>query len=283
MFDGVRIYYNLGNGMRSGVQLGAELERADALGYDFIKTYVRLPDVLQQRVIRDAHARGIAVSSHEIYPAVAYGADHVEHVSGTSRRGYSPKVSRTNRTYQDVIALLTESRMTITPTMSLMGGFNYAVGRDPSMLDDPRMIAFFPPSTLESFRRRGDGARRDLDAAWARIAPVGETVRRVVEGGGRVIAGTDAPIIPYALSLHTEIENYVDGGLTPFQALQSATVVPAEAFGAGADLGAIEPGKLADLVVVQGNPLRNIKDARRVEVVVKNGEVFTLEELLRGN
>ena len=282
MFDGARIYYNLGNGMRSGSHLAAELEFADAAGYDLIKTYVRLPDVLQRRVIREAHDRGIAVTSHEIYPAVANGADHVEHIGGTSRRGYSPKVTRTSHTYSDVISLLTESGMTITPTVSLGSGFSYVVATDPAVLDDVRMTTFFPQAMLESLRRRASQTQRDMDGAWARLARMTETVRRVVRGGGRVIAGTDAPIVPYGLSLHAELELYVMGGLTPFEALQTATSVPAAAFGAGEDLGTIRTGTLADLVVVRGNPLENISDARRVEVVVKNGEVFTVEELLRG-
>ena len=81
-------------------------------------------------------------------------------------------------------------------------------------------------------------------------------VAEVVKGGGRVIAGTDSPINPYGLSLLLEIEHYVRGGLTPAEAIRTATAVPAEAMGLGADLGTIEAGKLADLTIVDGNPLR---------------------------
>ena len=73
------------------------MERAAALRYDLVKTYVRLQDAVQRRVITEAHALGMPVTSHELYPAVANGADGVEHVSGTSRRGYSTKVTARNR------------------------------------------------------------------------------------------------------------------------------------------------------------------------------------------
>jgi hypothetical protein len=73
-----------------GGMVDAQLARAEALNFDFIKTYVRLPDLLQKRVIEGAHRAGMPVTSHEIYPAVAYGADGVEHIRGTSRRGFSP-------------------------------------------------------------------------------------------------------------------------------------------------------------------------------------------------
>ena len=101
-FDGSRIYYSGGVPLAGGGQLPQELQKTTQLGYDLIKTYVRLDDRLQKQVIDFAHANGMPVTSHEIYPAVASGADGVEHIRGTSRRGYSPKVTALNRSYQDV-------------------------------------------------------------------------------------------------------------------------------------------------------------------------------------
>lgn len=103
----------------------------------------------------------------------------------------------------------------------------------------------------------------------------------VYAGGGRVIAGTDSPINPFGLALHIELELYVFGGLTPYEALRTATVNAAEALGMSSQLGTIEAGKLADLAMVDGDPLADIRNARRVKKVMKDGEVFTLEELLK--
>jgi imidazolonepropionase-like amidohydrolase len=107
-------------------------------------------------------------------------------------------------------------------------------------------------------------------------------VADVVKGSGRVIAGTDSPIIPYGLALLMELEHYVRGGLSPADAIRTATVVPAEAMGLGRELGTIEKGKLADLVLVDGNPLSTITDIRRTRSVVKDGVVYEVEALLRG-
>jgi len=96
-----------------------------------------------------------------------------------------------------------------------------------------------------------------------------------------VTAGTDAPINPYGLSLLMELENYVAGGLTPVEVLRTATRVPAEAMGVGNQLGSIERGKLADLVIVDGNPLANIRDLRRVKRVMKDGRLYDLDSLTR--
>lgn len=82
------------------------------------------------------------------------------------------------------------------------------------------------------------------------------------------------------MSLHTELQVFVDAGLTPYQALRSATLWAAETVGVSSDLGSIEPGKLADLVIVNGDPLTNIRDALNVEQVIRNGEVLPIDRLL---
>ena len=282
-FDGARIYYAGGVPLAGGAQLPQELQKTTELGYDLIKTYVRLDDRLQKQVIDFAHANGMPVTSHEIYPAVASGADGVEHIRGTSRRGYSPKVTALFKSYSDVIDLLTASKMTITPTIGITGGaFPLMLARDPSRLDDPRFRTLFPASVVGDMEKQAKSiAPKNFDAMTAVVKPMGDLVRRVVKGGGIVIAGTDSPIFPYALAYHTELEIFQQSGLTPFEVLQTATVRAAEALGEAANLGSVEAGKLADLVIVTDDPLVDVKNARKVRTVIKNGEVHTVESLLK--
>src|SRR5262249_58196254 len=122
-----------------------ELERATMLGVDFFKTYVRLPDRLQKRVDDYAHSIGRPVTSHERYPAVAFGIDGVEHLRGTSRRGYSPKLSATSRAYHDVVDLIAKSGITLTPTIGIQGAFAARETGDRTLLFDPR-LALYPRS-----------------------------------------------------------------------------------------------------------------------------------------
>ena len=77
--------------------------------------------------------------------------------------------------------------------------------------------------------------------------------------------------MPYGLGLHVELESYVHAGLTPFQALQTATVNAAQALGLGDELGTIEPGKLADLAFLGGDPLLDIRNTRDVKRVMRGG------------
>jgi Tol biopolymer transport system component/imidazolonepropionase-like amidohydrolase len=279
-FDGDRIYYTGALAIGDGEELEQEMKRALALEYDMVKTYVRLSDPLQKAAIEKAHAAGIFVTSHEVYPAVAYGVDGIEHLSGTSRRGFSPKLTQLRRTYQDVVELISRSGVYFTPTIGIQGGYALALAGEPDLLErEARFLALFPPFVQESFRSRPQTP--DVATAQRLVAPLFATIDRIHEQGGRIVAGTDSPIIPYGLSLLLEIEQLSNAGLGPMAALESATRVAAEGLGAGDELGTIEPGKVADLVLLAGDPTEDIRNLRKTEMVVVNGRMLTVEQLLK--
>ena len=150
--DGDRIYYTGAHAIGDVEELAQEMQRAFDLQYDLIKTYVRLPDPLQKLVIEEAHRQGFYVTSHELYPAVAYGVDGIEHVAGTSRRGFSPKLTALRQSYDDVIELVARSGVYYTPTVLIYGGFSLARAREPNLLlDDARFVALFPPWSRNRF------------------------------------------------------------------------------------------------------------------------------------
>ncbi len=279
-FDGDRVYYGGALALNDGEELEEEVKRALALDYDLVKTYVRLPDALQKEVIEKAHAAGMYVTSHEVYPAVAYGIDGIEHLSGTSRRGFSPKLTQLRRSYDDVVELIARSGVFFTPTVLIQGGYALALAREPSLLEDVRLLALFPPFAQESLKRaNGPG---DPKLSREVVEPMFKTIDAIHDRGGKVVAGTDSPIVPYGLGLLLEVEALAEAGLGPMAAIESATRVAAEALGAGDDLGTIEPGKIADLVLLGGDPLEDIKNVRKTEMVVMNGRLSSVEQLLKG-
>jgi imidazolonepropionase-like amidohydrolase len=278
-FDGDRIYYTGALALNDGEELEQEMKRALALGYDLVKTYVRLPDPLQKEVIAKAHAAGVFVSSHEIYPAVAYGVDGIEHMSGTSRRGFSPKLTELRRSYDDVVELVARSGVYFTPTVLLQGAWERVLASEPGILDETRFQTLFPPFVKDGFSRGSPGGGPGDPEKIA--APLFSTIGRIHERGGKVIAGTDSPILPFGLSLLLEIEQLSDAGLGPMGAIESATRVAAEALGAGDELGTIEPGKIADLVLLASDPSADIRNIRKTEMVVVNGRLLTVEQLLK--
>ncbi len=278
--DGNRIYYGAATSINSDEQLDRELNRAVRLGYDLIKTYVRMPDAMQQRITTFAHAHGIPVSSHEIFPAMRYDVDAVEHIGGTSRRGYSPKITAMNHSYQDVIQLLAKSGMNITPTASLQGGFHAMAAKYPDFYENRQYKVFYSEEYTNAMQASAAQIIKISPGYLSNFAQLQKGVKALMAAGAHITTGTDSPFVPYGYSLHTELQSFVDAGLTPYEALRSATIWAAETVGVSKDLGSVEPGKLADLVIVNGDPLANIRDALNVDQVICNGEVLPITWLL---
>ena len=299
-----RVYYPMAVPVSNVAQLEMELQRAKALQFDLIKSYVRMPELQQRRIVEFAHAMGVPSSSHEVYPAAFIGSDGTEHITGTSRRGFSPKVASLQRSYDDVAQLWGKAQMTMTPTLALGGATLRAViASDSSVRSDPRLRLYAlwnrSSATGESGAqqagdaqgagggrrgggggggggRAGAGRGRGGAAADDTLGP-GNLIMRTMRAGTRIVAGTDTP---NAINLHAELAAYVAAGMTPFEALKTATVNPAVAL--NLDAGSIQGGKLADLAIVEGNPLQDINAARRVRRVIVNGRVYSVEELLAG-
>jgi Tol biopolymer transport system component len=261
-----RVYYKMGVAISSDLQLGMELERARILGFDLLKSYVRMPDIQQRHIVEFAHSIGIPASSHEIYPAAFDGIDSVEHVGGTSRRGYSPK-NTLDHSYDDVARIEGAAHMTMTPT--LIPEMRAFLDEQPQMRSDPRLD--MDPPWLKAQILASPAQPAEAMAANAK------EVMDIQKAGGRIVSGTDEP---EAMYLHSELAAYVHFGMTPYEALKAATVTPANFL--GLDAGVIAPGKLADIVLVEGNPLENIANAHKVRRVIANGRMFTIEELLSG-
>jgi Tol biopolymer transport system component len=278
--DGGRVYYNFMRPTTSPEQLALELSRADELEYDLIKTYVRLPISSQRKVVELAHRKGLPLSSHYLYPAVNVGMDGMEHVGATNRLGYSHTISRLGRAYQDVTGLFAASGMSVTPTLFLAAVL-YA--EDKSLFEDPRTRALVPPWEYARLAAKVAEAAKDTPANELNRAALPGWVGMLLSihrAGGLVISGTDAPLDDVALSLHQNLRAMVRHGFTPHEALTTATRNPARWLGLSDQLGTVEPGRLADLVAVQGDPLTDIRAAAAVRFVVAGGVVRKVDDLI---
>lgn len=274
--DGGRIFYNFMRPVTEPGQMALELSRAKALSYDLIKSYVRQPVQAQRDVTAWAHAHGIPVTSHYHFPALAFGLDGMEHVGATSRTGYSRTVSALGRSYDDVTALFAATGARRTPTLFTASAL---YGEDRSLVDDARIKALYPPWEYAKLLARAEqAAKGDNAVALASLAANVAHLKAILDAGGRVVTGTDSPIDFNGVSLHMNLRGMVRYGFTPYEALTTATRYAGEFL--NEPLGVIAPGMLADLVVVDGDPLARIEDAAAVRRVIRNGEVFDLPGLV---
>ena len=263
-----RVYYKMGIAISGPAHFELELQRAKVLQYDMLKSYVRLPDLQQKRMVEFAHSIGIPVATHEIFPASLVGVDNTEHTSATSRRGYSPKTATLQRSYEDVIQLFGKSGRYLTPTM--FGAARLLLEKEPELKNDPRIKLYPEWMQLQLTQQANQAAVTLVESSGP-----GTMVMDVMRAGAVIVAGTDTP---NALLLHGELAAYVAAGMTPYQALRAATVNPAQAL--ALDAGTIEAGKLADLVMVDGDPLANVANAHKVRRVIANGRLYDMNQLI---
>jgi tetratricopeptide (TPR) repeat protein len=167
------------------------------------------------------------------------------------------------------------------PTLVLLHMFAY--GDDPAFLADPR-LKYIPLSIKRDWNPANtDGGRTPQDFAFnrAEFEKYLQLVGIMARSGVGILAGTDSqnPYSFYGFSLHDELGLLVQAGMSPMQALQAATLNPAIFFGMEKDLGTIETGKIADLVLLDANPLEAIANTKKINAVVVGGKLYPREAL----
>lgn len=183
--------------------------------------------------------------------------------------------------YEDVIRLFVESGVTYTPTLLVTfggpQGENYWFERE-DPYHNQKLSRFTPYNDLANrTRRRGAGWFHEDEYMFSKYA---EFTADVVERGGRVGIGGHGQL--QGLGWHWELWNVQSGGMSEHDALRAATILGAEGMGMGTDLGSLESGKLADMVVLNANPLENIRNSADIRYVIRNGRVYegdTLNEV----
>jgi imidazolonepropionase-like amidohydrolase len=184
------------------------------------------------------YGKKVAVHAHGVdgvKVALAAGVDSIEH--GTTLDDESLELFRKSGAYY-------------VPTLSTVNGYLERIAADPN--------AYAP------------AVRAKVD--W-RIRITGESLRKAVPRGVKIAFGTDAGVSKHGRNAD-EFELMVKHGMTPAQALEAATVNAADLLGLSAEVGTLEPGKRADLIAVEGDPLRDVTVLKRVRYVMKDGTVF---------
>ena len=173
--------------------------------------------------------------------------------------------------HDDVVRLVAESGIGYNPTLLVAfggpGAENFFYTRE-SLHDDERLKRFTPPQLLESRINRRPWAH-DSEHVFPALA---RQAAKIIRAGGRVGVGGHGQL--QGLGYHWELWALARGGLTPEESLAAATRHGAEIVGVADDLGTIEPGKLADLVALERNPLDDIRATREVRFVMKNGALY---------
>jgi imidazolonepropionase-like amidohydrolase len=292
------------------------VRKLKGMGADFVKVYTKLPRDAYLAIVDEAKKQGLPVAGHvpesvSAAEASDLGQKSIEHLSGVVlacsdredelRREAVAALAKADN--QDVMGLVGRIHFRAAdgfsderaralyarfvrngtwqvPTLTVLRGM--ASLDDPQFTADPR-LKYLPPV----FRSWWSSQKPTPEAAaamkgWHRRSA--GLVRAMHRAGVPILAGTDTPnpfVFP-GFSLHDELALLVaEGGLTPLEALQAATRGPARFLGREKDLGTVEPGKLADLVLLDADPLADIHNTTRIAAVVANGRLLPRDRLDR--
>lgn len=243
----------------------ALVDRYHADRFEQMKLYSLLQPPVVDAIVARAHELGMTVTGHVptalgIRRAVEAGMDHVAHMPV----GGDLQAPATRET----IELLAKRRVVIDPTLP----WGELLGRAPETQVDQIEpgLKSGPPALVMNYRsvtNQGDAA-----AAKARVDRQLATLKALHAAGVPIVAGTDGAVPGHSLLRALELS--VRAGLTPIQAIQTATIGPARSMGLEKEVGTIEPGKRADFVILDGNPLADISNIRRIRWVVGQGRMY---------
>ena len=181
--------------------------------------------------------------------------------------------------YRDVIEFVARSRTYYTPTILVAYGAPWSENyffENTDVVGNRKLARFIPQELLNTMLRRRTQWFHPEEYGHVGIA---KGAAAIVKAGGRVGLGGHGQM--QGIGCHWELWALQSGGMSPHEALQCATIFGAEAIGLQQDVGSLEVGKLADLVVLEGNPLADIRQTNSIQMVMKNGELFHGETLDR--
>lgn len=267
----------------------AVVARYKAAGFQQIKLYTLLkPDVVKA-ISEEAHRLGMTVTGHvpsalDAITGVEAGMDQINHLGFVTPVLRAPSGNRSDRNDGPIdlnservgkaIAFFQQHHTVVDPTASWgeMAGHS----RDVEVSSFEPGIAKAPYTVASKFLSLGSPAS-ESERFHARMAESRAVIGALHKAGIPIVAGSDTGLIGYGL--HRELELYVEAGMSPLEAIQAATIIAAHAMNLDDDSGSIEPGKRADLVLVNGNPLQNISDIRKVSRMVTNGRLYDSAKL----
>ena len=267
--------------------------------YEGLKIYSSIKPELVPVMTRYAHENGLRVSGHipagmRASDAVDAGYDEIQHVNMLFLN-FMPDVTdtRTPARFTEIakrgadldlnsaevrafIAKLKERGVVVDPTVTVFENmFTSRLGTPaPSYA---MIVERMPPQVRRWFLTGGLPVPEGMDERYrASFRKMLDMVGTLHANGVTVVAGTDGLA---GFTLHRELELYAQGGIAPKDVLRIATLTAAEVTKRDKELGTIEPGKLADFILVDGDPTTNISDIRKVTLVVKDGKVFRPAEI----
>ena len=276
-------------GVSTPEQARQAVNRLAEMGVDFVKFRTVASREVFQAIAEESKKRGLAFTGHEaevvnLAEASNAGQRSVEHLpllslakASEGARAATFRTLAVNGTWVDATLVAAAGYRGVPDEKTL------AVIEDKTNTIDPRRT-YVTQELLEFWRIQVLAKQVEGPLDWPKLLHQGFADLRAMHGMGvKIVAGTDAaaPNVYPGFSLHEELELLVkEGGLTPMEAIQSATLEPARMMGLEKDLGTVAPGKVADLVLLDADPLQDIRNTKQIAAVMMGGRILNKEALV---
>ncbi|QEC78173.1 amidohydrolase family protein [Mucilaginibacter ginsenosidivorax] len=253
------------------------VDRYKENGFAQIKIYSSVKPAIVKAICDEAHKLGLTVTGHipngmTLQQGVDSGmnmVNHEQYVYAILKRNKDRSVDFDDSVSVAAIKFIKDHHVVIDPTL---GVFELAFRNvKDSIINLEPAFGTLPPPLQTLFKNMG--MEPEQAAKYKPLTQsMAASVKKLYDAGVTIVAGTDMGFPGF--SLDRELELYVLAGLTPAQALKTATITPAQAMGVDKQTGSVEAGKQADIIIVDGDPLTNISDVRKVTTVIKGGRVY---------
>lgn len=292
------LHRDIGFALTDVAKVPGFVEEMAGWGVTTLKLYVGAPREIGRAVIVEGHRRGLRVAGHlgaySAQEAVADGVDALEHIwsvfnfiipaEEARRPDHRSTLNLENSKSKALIAAIVEKKTFVDPTL--------VVFRNMILLNDQSAYSGHPDNSVvparllrhwKGYQARSNLSPETLAARRGEFGKYQQLTGMLHRASVPLLVGTDAPepFVPPGFSMHQELELLVESGLSPAEALRCATLQNARALGEADRLGTIEPGKLADLVLLDANPLESIAHTRAISKVFRGGLVLEPETLLK--
>jgi imidazolonepropionase-like amidohydrolase len=266
-------------------------------GVDAVKVHEALSPELLEAVVAEAHKAGLEVVGHtgNVRESTRVGMKFVEHTEpiteatlpAGAHRASIPQADMDVAAFDSLVNLLVRNGVYFNPTLTRTSinlmpkkdewtkeSLKYLEDKNWKFIQDRRLNFWLRVAKTPTAQPSVDlAARRKLG-----LEKLNEFVRRYAAAGGKLITGPDTgsssgPTNLPGLSMHVEMEALVDAGVTPMQAILASTRWPAELLHKEKDLGTVESGKYADILILDKNPLVDIRNTRAVSMVILDGKL----------
>lgn len=288
------IHQEIGWSLSKPEEVPAFVAHMSGWGVTTLKIYANCLPAVGRKVIEEGHRHGMVVTGHLFsYPvsdAIEDGIDCLEHIESISDfLRADPKnrhsIDLTTDVARRLVEKIVEHEVYVDPTLMVFLGTLFFAD-DPQVINHPdnekmpqRLLDFWAKDRATRLSNYSSGPRSIREATFEKYR---DLVGMLYRAGVRILVGTDAPEpqVPPGFSLHHEMRLLVDSGMSPADVLACATLNNAKIVKREMDLGSIAPGKLADMVLLNGNPLLDIENSRKVYRVIKGGTMLDPSEIL---